>query len=91
MGTAEHLDARENIGVMGFMESQNIKIATAKGFRGVFTTNTNPLTQQFGESIFGYETIAEIALNKYIDKNGNKPFAKASNIQKAIVMYKSLK
>jgi hypothetical protein len=91
MGTAANLSARDNIGVMAFMESESIKLATTKGFKGIISTNTNPITQQFGESVFGYQTIAEFHMNKYTDRNGNRPFAKASDNQKVVIMHKALK
>lgn len=91
MGTAENMSARHNIAVMAFMENENIKLATAKGFKGIFTTNTNPLTQQFGESVFGYETISDIYVNKFVDRNGHRPFAQAPETQKVVIMYKAVK
>lgn len=91
MGTAEHLSARDNIGVMAFMETEVLKMATNKGYKGIITTNTNPLTQQFGESVFGYEKLYTTTVNKYVDANGNRPFADAPDTQTAIVMYKNLR
>ena len=90
MGTAETLDAKDNIGVIDFMEQEVIKQATAKGFKGVFATNTNPLTQQFGEVVHGYEVLSEIVANQYIDRGGKKPWEMAPDTQKAIIMYKPL-
>lgn len=90
LGTALNLSASENIGVVSFMESESIKLAKEKGFKGMFSTNTNPLTQQFGAAVFGYETLAEYQINNYVDKNGNKPFKNAPDYQKIIVVYKSL-
>lgn len=90
MGTAEFLSSKENIDVMAFMTSEVISMARTLGFKGIFTTNTNPLTQQFGERVFGYETINEAQVNKYTDKDRSRPFGKAPDAQKAVVMYKSL-
>lgn len=45
IGTDTSLNAVENIEVVTFMETEVIKIAKRKGFIGVLTTNTNPLTQ----------------------------------------------
>lgn len=91
MGTAANLSARDNIGVMAFMESECIKLATQRGFKGIISTNTNPITQQFGESVFGYQTIAEYQMSEYTDRDGIRPFAKASDNQKVVIMYKNLK
>lgn len=45
MGTDTSLSATENIELVTFMENEVIKISKRKGFVGVLTTNTNPLTQ----------------------------------------------
>lgn len=91
MGTAEQLNARENIAVMAFMENEVVKMATNKGFKGIVTTNTNPLTQQFGETVFGYEKLYTANVSNYVDRNGNRPFAGAPETQTAVVMYKNLR
>lgn len=91
MGTSEDLSPRDNIGVMAFMESEIIKVAQERGYTGFFTTNSNPLTMQIGQSVFGYETLKEVFIKKYEDKNGHYPFGQAPQTQKVIVMYKSLK
>lgn len=91
MGTAEGLKAKDNIAIMAFMESEIIKIAKEKGFEGILTTNTNPLTVQFGETVFEYETAADIHVNQYVDASGKRPFGKAPDSTKAVVMFKELK
>lgn len=90
LGTAENLKAKDNIAIIAFMESEIIRIAKEKGYEGILTTNTNPLTAQFGESVFGYETVDEVQVNKYVDENGKCPFAKAPNSTKAVVMFKEI-
>lgn len=45
MGTDDLLNAAQNIQVVTCMESEILRIAEQKGFTGVLTTNTNPLTQ----------------------------------------------
>lgn len=45
MGTSSELNAQENIAVMYFMEDEVLKVADRNNFVGIFTTNTNPLTQ----------------------------------------------
>lgn len=91
MGTSQNLNARENISVVAFMENESIKLAKKKGFKGIVTVNTNPLTQQFGKSVFGYETISEIQVNTYVDGSGQRPFEEAPDTQKVLLMYKALK
>lgn len=85
------MSSRDNIGVMYFMENEVLKMATNKGFKGILTTNTNPLTQQFGETVFGYEKLHTANVSKYVDHNGNRPFAEAPETQTAVVMYKNLR
>lgn len=91
MGTSEKLNTRQNIAVMAFMENEVIKLATTKGFKGIVTVNTNPLAQQFGETVFGYQTVSDIRVNKYVDRSGHRPFGMAPDTQKVLVMYKDLK
>lgn len=45
MSTSADLDAKDNIAVMHYMENEVLKLATRKGFAGILTTNTSPLTQ----------------------------------------------
>lgn len=45
MGTDDLLNAAQNIEVVTCMENEILRIAEQRGFAGVFTTNTNPLTQ----------------------------------------------
>lgn len=45
MGTDAELNAAENVQVIIYMEEENLRLARRKGFAGIFTTNTSPLTQ----------------------------------------------
>lgn len=45
LATHSSLTAKENVAVMQFMESEILKLAERKGFTGIFTTNTSPVTQ----------------------------------------------
>lgn len=45
IGTDTTLNAVENIEIVAFMETEVLRIAKSKGFAGILTTNTNPLTQ----------------------------------------------
>lgn len=89
MGTDESLDARENIAVMTFMESEVIRLATAKQCAGILTTNTNALTQQLAHDMYGYETLLDYQVNQY-ELNGTKPFGTAPDHYRAIVQWKKL-
>ncbi len=45
MGTDSSLNAAQNIQVVTCMEEEVLRLAKQRGFVGVLTTNTNPLTQ----------------------------------------------
>jgi hypothetical protein len=45
MATDPSLSYQQNVEVMHFMEAEVLNMAQSKGFAGIFTTNTNPLTQ----------------------------------------------
>lgn len=45
MATHEELPTQENVAVIQFMEEELVRIAKKKGYIGIFTTNTSPLTQ----------------------------------------------
>ena len=73
------------------MEQENIRIGEARGFRGIFTTNANRLTQLISRSL-GYQILSTIQVdstsmpnlifsfaqvNQYEDIHGGRPFASA--------------
>jgi len=45
MATNPSLNYQQNVEVMDFMEDEVLRLAQSKGFAGIFTTNTSPLTQ----------------------------------------------
>lgn len=45
MGTNSSVEAAENVILMREMEEEVFRVARRKGFAGIFTTNTSPLTQ----------------------------------------------
>lgn len=90
MGTSAQLNAQENITVMQFMEDEVLEVAARKGFAGIFTTNTSPLTQQLGTHVYGYETLLNYQVNQYIAPDGTRPFGKAPDSQRAIVQWKRI-
>lgn len=90
MGTSTTLSPQENISVMQFMEDEVLVLAKRKGFAGIFTTNTSPLTQQLGTHVYGYETLLDYQVNQYVYHDGTKPFGKAPDTQRALVQWKPI-
>lgn len=54
MATNENLTPAENVIIMHKMEEECINLARRKGFAGIFTTNTSPLTQVRQKMILSY-------------------------------------
>ena len=59
-----------------YLEQENMVHAKRKGYRGIFTTNANRLTQLISRSL-EYEIISTVHVNQYEDDQGNRPFASA--------------
>ena len=70
------LPTSENVKVVLFLEQENIKHAKRKGFKGIFTTNANRLTQLISRSL-EYEVVSSVHVNQYEDDQGRRPFASA--------------
>lgn len=60
MATSADFDAKENIAAINFMEREILKLAKRKGFAGILTTNTNPLTQV---KIYSEKSLENILMN----------------------------
>lgn len=76
---------------MTMMENETIRIAEAKNFWGILTTNTSAMTHQLATHIFGYETLLDHRANQYIDiVDGKKPFANAPDLCHNFVQWKKL-
>lgn len=45
MATHASLTTKENVVVMKYLEDETLRLAKDRGFEGIFTTNTSPLTQ----------------------------------------------
>lgn len=90
MGTSSLMNAQENISVIQHMETEVVRLAQTKQFTGILTTNTNPLTQQLGTHVFGYETLLNYQVNQYVSPDGSRPFGKAPNTQRALVQWKRI-
>ncbi|KAH9629901.1 hypothetical protein HF086_008192 [Spodoptera exigua] len=90
MATAESLTPRENVSAIRALEHATMNIAKERGFHGVFTTNTSPLTQQLGTDVLGYQTLLDYQINQYVDPNGDRIFGKAPDDMRAVVCWKPL-
>lgn len=90
IGTSSELTSKENIAVTTFIETEVIRMASEKGFKGIFTINTNRLNQELATDFLDYKTLREIILSEYSDKEGNRPFSTLANGLKIVVMYKEL-
>ncbi|XP_065156085.1 beta-alanyl-bioamine nonribosomal peptide synthetase ebony isoform X2 [Atheta coriaria] len=90
MGTDPGLSAKENVAVIQYMEDEVLKLAQKRRFKGIMTTNTSPLTQQLGSSVFGYKTLLDYQVNEYVAPDNTKPFGLAPASQRAIVHWKEL-
>lgn len=88
MATAAHLSTQDNVSAIRALEHATIRLARDRGFAGVFTTNTSPLTQQLGTDVLGFKTLLDFQINTYVDANGEKPFGKAADDMRAIVCWK---
>jgi len=60
----------ENIQVALFMEQENIRLGKEKGFMGIFTTNSNRLTQLISRTL-NYQVTGS---HDYL-KNSHHPFS----------------
>uniref|UniRef100_A0A6M2DYW7 Putative non-ribosomal peptide synthetase/alpha-aminoadipate reductase n=1 Tax=Xenopsylla cheopis TaxID=163159 RepID=A0A6M2DYW7_XENCH len=90
MATASKLTAQQNISVMQFMEAEVLRTATSRGFKGILTTNTSPLTQQLGTDVYGYTVMTDYQVNQYVAPDGSKPFGAAPDSQRAAVSWKAI-
>ncbi|CAG9863961.1 unnamed protein product [Phyllotreta striolata] len=89
MATHASLSPKENVAVMQFIEGELIKIARGRHFRGIFTTNTNPLTQQLS-AVYNYQTLLDYQVNQFVASDNTKPFGLAPDEQRAVVNWKPL-
>lgn len=89
MGTHQNLSPQENVKTITFMENEVIRMAKVKKCAGILTTNTNALTQQLAEDVYGYKALLNYQINQYVS-NGNRPFATAPDSYRAIVHWKKL-
>lgn len=90
MATHERLNAQENVSAVTFMENELIRLAREKNCYGILATNTHPITQQLAKSVFGFETLHDYQLNKYVTSDGKNLFINASDSDRAIIQFKKL-
>lgn len=90
MATAASLPPSTNVLAMQYMEQEVLRIARSRGYAGVLTTNTSPLTQQLGRDVFGYQTLLDFQVNQYMAADGSRPFGEAPDAQRAVVAWKPI-
>ncbi|KAL4707041.1 hypothetical protein ACJJTC_014320 [Scirpophaga incertulas] len=88
MATSPTLSARDNVAAVRALEAHTARLAAARRFRAIFTTNTSPLTQQLGTDVLGFQTLLDYQINQYVDCNGDRIFGKAPDDMRAIVCWK---
>lgn len=90
MGTKSYLTPKENVAVMSYMEQEVLRLAKQRGFEGIFTTNTSPLTQQLGTDVYGYQTMLNYQINKFVASDNTKPFGLAPDWETVKVQWKKI-
>lgn len=73
IATHGSLNAQKNIALVTYIEHETVRLAKEQNFHGIYTHNTNGLTQQLAHSVLNYETILDFQINEFVD-NGRKPF-----------------
>lgn len=91
MGTDESLPYQQNVEIIQYMEDEVIRLGKRRNFEGIFTTNTNPLTQQLCTDVNQYKVLLDYQVNLYVAPDGSRPFGKAPSSQRATCSWKSLK
>lgn len=89
IATHESLNAQENIAVVTFIENETVRLANERNFWGIFTHNTNGLTQQLAQSVFKYETLIDFQVNQFV-YNDRKPFAIVSDSIHWMIQWKKI-
>lgn len=73
IATHESLNAQENIAVVTYIEHETVRLAKEQNFCGIYTHNTNALTQQLAR-LLQYDTLIDFQVNQFV-VGGQKPFA----------------
>lgn len=74
IATHENLSPQENIALVTFIENETVRLAKERKFFGIYTHNTNALTQQLAQSVFNYETLIDFQINQFVINNVQRPF-----------------
>lgn len=88
MATDDQLSAQDNVSAIQSLELATERVARERRFKGVFTTNTSPLTQQLGTDVLGFQTLLDYQINQYVDPNGERTFGRAPDDMRAVVCWK---
>lgn len=83
------MTAQENIAVVTFIEAESIRLAKERNFYGIIVINSNELTYQLDETIYGYETLLDFQANNFV-LDGKKPYADVPDSVHWIVQFKKL-
>lgn len=79
MGTSMDMTPAENVNLIYCMEDHLIKLMNDSNFNGIYSNGVCPLNAQIGELILDYRIIEKYPVNRYVDKNNNRPFENAPN------------
>lgn len=83
------LNAQENISIVTFIEKESIRLARERNFYGIFSINSNELTQQLDESVFGYETLFDFQANQFV-VDGKTPYTDLPDSVHWMVQFKKI-
>lgn len=89
IATHECLSTQENVISVTFIENEIIRIAKERNCAGVFSNNTNPLTQQLATHVFDYDTLFDFQVNQF-EIDGRKPFATVPDEVNTLIQFKIL-
>ncbi|XP_014252851.1 uncharacterized protein LOC106668519 isoform X2 [Cimex lectularius] len=87
LGTDQRLTPQENVEITEILESYIVQMGKERGFVGVFTTNTSPLTQQLAV-INGFQPLNKYQINQYVAPDGTRPFKNVPDDGFAICAWK---
>lgn len=85
MGTSTSFTPEENIRVVFMMEDHLIRLLSERNFKVIVAIESCSLNAQIHKSIHGYETVKEFQANRFINKNGQRPFESAADTLKTFV------
>lgn len=86
--TSAKLSPQQNVEAVQLMEEGMYEVATRKGFVGISASNTSPLTQQLA-SIYGYRTLVDCQMNKYVYCDLKKPWETAPDSKRVLLQWRS--